>query len=200
MTNPPPDPTAELPESPNGGGPSADNRLRTWLWVLGGLVAVLVVVLIVVLLLRDDDSGSASDTTTTTTTQPRTTTTGPTTSTTPQTTVPPTTAPPTTAPPPTTTVPYPPITDDPQSYAQYLFAAWENGSRANAANVADADAVNQMFSRAFTPADEWTFDNCNPAAGSLYCTWNGRNSATLTMTVRTLTGGLPIQVLGVQFG
>ena len=41
---------------------------------------------------------------------------------------------------------------------------------------------------------------CDPAAGSLYCTWSGQGASKLTMTVRTLTGGLPIQVVNVQFG
>jgi hypothetical protein len=168
---------------------------RRWLYVVGGLLGVLVIVVAVVLVTRDDGSGSsASTTTTTTSTVPPTTTTPASTSTSTT----PTTAPPTTAAP-GTTVPLPPITEDPQSYAEFLFAAWQNGNRTQAAQVASADAVDQIFAQPWTPGAEWTFDRCGPAAGSLYCTWTSANGPNLVMTVRTLTGGLPIQVVGVQY-
>ena len=69
----------------------------------------------------------------------------------------------------------------------------------DAANVASADAVTQMFAQAYPAKGPYTFSNCDPAAGSLYCTWNGQNGATIQMTVRTLTGGLPVQVQSVTF-
>lgn len=158
---------------------------RKWLWGLGGLIVVLAIAAAVVLVTRDDDSNEAASTTTTsastTTTSTSTTTTT------------------TTAPPTTTTVPLPIITDDPQTYAEYLFAAWQNNDRTAAANVASADAVNQIFAQPYPAHGPYTFSNCGPAAGSLYCTWNGQNGATMQMQVRTLTGGLPIQVEMVQF-
>ena len=163
-------------------------RTRIWLWVLGGLVAVLAIALVVVLVTRDNDADEAA-TTTTTSTVATTTTTSSTPSTTTATTIPAT----------TTTVALPVITNDPQTYAEYLFASWQNNSKADAANVASADAVNQMFAQAYPAKGPYTFSNCDPAAGSLYCTWNGQNGATLQMTVRTLTGGLPIQVQMVTF-
>ena len=150
------------------------------------MIVALVIALVVVLLTRDDDDKP----TTTTTTAAATTTTLPSTTTSPTTTTVPAT---------TTTVVLPVITDDPQTYAEYLFAAWQNGSRTDAANVASADAVNQMFAQAYPAKGPYTFSNCDPAAGSLYCTWNGQNGATIQMTVRTLTGGLPIQVQSVTF-
>jgi hypothetical protein len=158
-------------------------RTRAWLWVLGGLVVALAIALVVVLVTRDDGSDEAATTTTTTTS------TSTTTTTTTTTTVPAT----------ATTVPLPVITDDPQTYAEYLLAAWQTDNRSAAANVASADAVNQMFSQPYPAKGPYTFANCGPAAGSLYCTWNGQNGATIQMTVRTLTGGLPIQVQMVQF-
>jgi hypothetical protein len=154
--------------------------------VLGGLVVVLAVVLVIVLVTRnDDDSTPAASTTsttrvTTTTTLPATTTTN---------------APATTS----TTVALPVITDDPQTYAEYLFAAWQNGDRTAAANVASADAVNQMFAQPYPAKGPYALANCGPAAGSLYCTWNGQSGASIQMQVRTLTGGLPIQVEAVTF-
>ncbi len=156
---------------------------RRWFWVLSGLVVALAVALVVVLVTRDDSSDTASTTTIlapTTTGAPATTTV-------------------TTVPPPSTTVALPAITDDPQTYALYLFAAWQNGDRTAAANVASADAVNQMFAQAYPASGPYSFSNCGPAAGSLYCTWNGQHGTSLQMTVRTLTGGLPIQVEVVQF-
>jgi hypothetical protein len=74
---------------------------------------------------------------------------------------------------------------------------WQNNNQTEAAQVASQEAVSQIFARPYSPG--WTFNMCDPAAGSLYCTWNGQGGTTLTMTVRTLTGGLPIQVVNVQF-
>jgi hypothetical protein len=165
---------------------SGAGRTKIWLWLLGVVIVLLVTALVVVLVTRDDDDDSSATTTTRATT----------TTTRPSTTTPPTT---TTVPATTTTVALPVITDDPQTYAEYLFAAWQNGNRTDAANVASADAVNQMFARAYPAQGPYTFSNCDPAAGSLYCTWNGQNGATIQMTVRTLTGGLPIQVQAVTF-
>jgi hypothetical protein len=173
--------------------PSAnEKKLRRLLWVLGALVVVLALALAVVLVTRDDDSDSASSPTTTSAAATTTSTPAPATSTPVPTTTVPTTA--TTA----TTVPYPPITDDPQVYAHYLFAAWQNASQSSAANVASAEAVTQMFSQAYSSAVGWQFGSCDPAAGTLYCTWTSASGSTLTMQVRTLTGGLPIQVVGVS--
>ena len=169
-----------MPDSQN------DSKLKTWLWVLGGLVVVLAIALVVVLVTRDDGSTKAADTTTT---SASTTTSSTTTST--------TAAPTTTVASTTTTLPYPPITDDPQTYAQYLFVAWQNNNQGTAANVASATAIQQMFAQAYSASAGWQFANCGPAAGSLYCTWNAASGNKIVMQVRTLTGGLPIQVTGV---
>ena len=163
-------------------------RTRAWLWVLGGLVVVLAIALTVVLVTRNDDSNEAATGTTAALTA-TTATTASSTSTSAATTMAPT----------STTVALPMITDDPQTYAEYLFATWQNNDKTSAASVASADAVTQMFSRAYPAQGPYTFSNCGPAAGSLYCTWNGQNGASIQMTVRTLTGGLPIQVEMVQF-
>jgi hypothetical protein len=165
--------------------PQQSGGRKVWFWILGAIIVALVVALVVVLVTRDDGDTPA---TTTTTTAPATTTTtaAPTTT---------TTTPPAT----TTTVALPVLNDDPQTYAEYLFASWQNNNRTTAANVASADAVTQMFTQAYPAKGPYTFSNCDPAAGSLYCTWNGQNGATIQMTVRTLTGGLPIQVQSVTF-
>ncbi len=90
------------------------------------------------------------------------------------------------------------MANDPQSYAQYLFAAWRNGDRDAAAKVASPDAVNQMFSAPYDAARGFAFTSCGVAAGSSYCTWQATDNATIVMQVRTLTGGLPVQVVGVN--
>jgi hypothetical protein len=167
---------------------NGQGRMKAWLWALGGLVVVLAIALVVVLVAQDDDDDDTPAATTTSTTAVTTTTQAPS-----------TTAAPTTSVPPSTTVPLPVITDDPQTYAEYLYAAWRNNDRTAAANVATGDAVNQMFSRTYPAQGPYTLASCGPAAGSLYCTWNGQGGATIQMTVRTLTGGLPITVTAVQF-
>ena len=139
-----------------------------------------------VLVTRRRSDRRPATTTSTTTAVPATTTTAPATTT-------------STVPPTTTTIALPVVTDDPQTYAEYLMAAWQNNDQTAAANVASADAVTQMFAQPFPAKGPYTFANCGPAAGSLYCTWNGQNGATIQITVRTLTGGLPIQVEQVQF-
>ncbi|MET0920224.1 MAG: hypothetical protein ABWY77_03365 [Acidimicrobiia bacterium] len=97
-----------------------------------------------------------------------------------------------------TTSALPPLTDNAQTYAEYLFAAWKLGDRTAAARVANADAVDQMFTQAYSPSVTWTFSSCGPAAGTLYCSWTGSpGGATLTIAVRTTTGGLSTQVVGV---
>ena len=169
--------------------PHTPGKTHAWLWVLGGLVVVLAIALVVVLVTNDDDTDEAATSTTTTATTATTTSTPSTTATTTTSTVAPT----------TTTVALPVITDDPQTYAEYLFAAWQNNDQTAAANVASAEAVAQMFAHPFPAQGPYTLASCGPAAGSLYCTWNGQNGATIQMTVRTLTGGLPVQVQMVQF-
>jgi hypothetical protein len=157
---------------------NGQGRTRAWLWVLAAIIVVLAVALVVVLLTADDDNDTSAPATTASTTRPAGT---------------------TTSPPTTTTVALPVITDDPQTYAEYLFAAWRNNDRNAATNVASTEAVTQMFAQAYPAAGPYTLADCDPAAGSLYCTWNGQGGATIQMTVRTLTGGLPIQVQAVQF-
>jgi hypothetical protein len=46
-----------------------------------------------------------------------------------------------------------------------------------------------MFSQAYSPQNPYTFGTCNAAAGSVFCNWTAQNGATITMTVRNITGG-----------
>lgn len=170
-------------------------RAKPWLWALGALAAVLAIAIVVVLVDRDDDSSSTAASTTTTTSTGTTTGAAGTTTTPSATTSSTSSTRPSTT---TTTAALPPVTDDPQSYAEFLFAAWQHDNQTAAADVASADAVGQMFAEPYAPSVTWTFQMCGPAAGSLYCSWSASTGTTLTMTVRTLTGGLPVQVVVVQ--
>jgi hypothetical protein len=160
-----------------------ERKQRRWLWLLGGLVVALAIALVIVVISQNDDSDTASSPTTstaaaTTTSAAATTTTAPATT--------------------TTTIPYPAITADPQVYAQYLFVAWQNNGQSAAAQVASSEAISQMFQQAYASNTGWQFGSCDPAAGTLYCTWNAASGSKITMQVRTLTGGQPIQVVGVS--
>jgi len=147
-------------------------------YALAGVVLVLIGVA-VYLLLTDDSGGDSTAPATTTTTLP-TTTTEPGSASTVGTTV--------------------PLPTTPDGYAQTLFSAWQTGNRALAAEVASPAAVNQMFSETYPdgPVNPYTYQGCQGAASSVVCTWQG-NGQVLVVTVRNLTGGLPIQVEGVEF-
>ena len=172
---------SDHPEPPDRPGRAAsDRRSRGNLLVYGVAAVVLVLIGVVVFLILDDsgDSTSAPPAPTTTTV--------PSTTSTPSTTVTPTT----TAPLPTT----------PEGYAQTLFTAWQANNRALAGQVASPAAVNQMFSQTYpaAPTNPYTYQGCQGAAGSVICTWQG-NGQVIVVTVRNLTGGLPIQVVDVQY-
>ena len=98
-----------------------------------------------------------------------------------------------------------PLPTTPEGFAQALYAAWKAGDRDAAARVASPEAVDQIFQFAYQPIqtnagpqDPYQFRDCEPAAGSLYCTWAGQDNAQIIEQVRTETGGLPILVTGVQ--
>jgi hypothetical protein len=147
-------------------------------YALAGVVLVLIGV--AVFLLLADDSGSDSATTAPATTTVPSATTGPAGATTSAATI--------------------PLPATPEGYAQTLFTAWQNGNRALANEVASPAAVNQMFSQTYPggPVNPYTYQGCQGAAGSIVCTWQG-NGQVIVVTVRDLTGGLPIQVVSVDF-
>jgi hypothetical protein len=166
-------------ERPQRPGRIASDRQARKRWpVIGLAVVVLVLVAVVAFLIVDDSSGDNATPVTTTTTVPTTTTTVPTSTT------------------PTTTAPLP---TTPEGYAQTLFTAWQANNRALAGEVASATAVTQMFAQPFPtgPTNPYSYQGCQGAAGSVVCTWQG-NGQVIVMTVRNLTGGLPIQVETVQ--
>lgn len=169
-------------ERPQRPGRVASDRQARKRWPLIGLAVVVLVLVAVVVFLIVDDSSSDNATPVTTTSTVPTTTTVPTS---------------TTASTPTTTAPLP---TTPEGYAQTLFTAWQTNNRALAGEVASATAVNQIFAQTFPtgPTNPYVYQGCQGAAGSIICTWQG-NGQVIVVTVRNLTGGLPIQVEMVQF-
>jgi hypothetical protein len=159
------------------GRAGSDRRSRDKRLLIGLAAVVVVLIGVVVFLALDDTGNDSATTTTTTTTVPRTTTT-------------PASTPTSTAPLPTT----------PEGFAQTMFTAWQGNNRALAAQVASPTAVNQMFAQTYPsgPTNPYTYQGCQGAAGSVICTWQG-NGQVIVMTVRNLTGGLPIQVVNVEY-
>ncbi len=167
------------PQQPNRPGRTASDRDGRRNWLIGGLAALVVVLIavVVVIAVSDSDDDKAAPPTTTTTVATTT----------------------TTAPATTTTAPLP---TTPEGYAQTLFTAWQTDNRTLAAQVASPEAVTSLFANPFPQAtggaSPFSYQGCQGAAGSVICQWNGRD-ANLVMTVRNLTGGLPILVVQVQF-
>ncbi len=92
----------------------------------------------------------------------------------------------------------------PEEYAKALYADWQAGNRDDAATYASPEAVDQLFQFPYEPLntvdgpkDPYTFQSCEGAAGSEFCTWTGANDAQIVMTVRNTTGGLPVLVVNV---
>jgi hypothetical protein len=94
---------------------------------------------------------------------------------------------------------------DPEQFAKALYADWQAADRSAAATVASPEAVDQLFQFAYEPlqtndgpTDPYNFQGCEGAAGSIICTWSGEDDAQIVMTVRNITGGLPVLVVNVQ--
>jgi peptidoglycan hydrolase-like protein with peptidoglycan-binding domain len=58
-----------------------------------------------------------------------------------------------------------------QAASQHVFQAWTRDDRASAGQEATPQAVNALFARTWRAADGWSFDRCEGAAGSFFCTW-----------------------------
>ena len=160
------------PESTSGStGSPGGSKSKAWLLVLGGLIVVLAVVLVVVLITRDDDSDSAA---TTTTTEPPTTTTEP--------------------PPPRRPHHHGGAADHRRAASHHapppadhrrpavvrrvpLRRVAERGPDRGGQRRRAPKRSTQIFAQPYSAASQWMFQTCDPAAGSLYCTWNGVNNA-----------------------
>ena len=59
-----------------------------------------------------------------------------------------------------------------QAASQEVFQAWTQHNQAAARYEATPQAVTALFARTWHAADGWTFDHCEGAAGSFFCTWS----------------------------
>ena len=59
-----------------------------------------------------------------------------------------------------------------QAASQQVFQAWTKNDRVSAGYEATPDAVNALFARTWHAADGWSFNGCEGAAGSFFCTWS----------------------------
>jgi murein L,D-transpeptidase YcbB/YkuD len=72
---------------------------------------------------------------------------------------------------------------DPQTAAKDVFSAWESNNRDQAAKNATPAAVDQIFAQTFSPAEGWSFEGCQGAAGTIFCTWKRSNGRLLRIGV-----------------
>lgn len=72
---------------------------------------------------------------------------------------------------------------DPQTAATDVFSAWEASNRDQAALNATPAAVNEVFAQSFSPGDGWSFEGCQGAAGTIFCSWQRANGHELRIGV-----------------
>jgi peptidoglycan hydrolase-like protein with peptidoglycan-binding domain len=72
---------------------------------------------------------------------------------------------------------------DPTTAANDVFNAWAANDQEQAARNATPAAVTQIFAQTFSPADGWTFEGSQGAAGTIYSTWKRSNGRLLRIGV-----------------
>jgi hypothetical protein len=72
---------------------------------------------------------------------------------------------------------------NPQIAAKHMFNAWKAHNRHRAGKNATPAAVNQIFTESFSPADGWSFEGCQGAAGHTFCSWKRSNGHELRIGV-----------------
>jgi peptidoglycan hydrolase-like protein with peptidoglycan-binding domain len=72
---------------------------------------------------------------------------------------------------------------DPVTAAKDVFSAWEAGNRDQAGKNATPAAVNEIFAQSFSPADGWSFEGSEGAAGTIFSIWKRSNGRLLRIGV-----------------
>ena len=72
---------------------------------------------------------------------------------------------------------------DPVTAAKEVFSAWEANDRDQAGKNATPAAVNEIFAQSFSPADGWSFEGSEGAAGTIFSTWKRSNGRLLRIGV-----------------
>ncbi len=78
---------------------------------------------------------------------------------------------------------------DPQTAAKDVFSAWEAGNHDQAALNATPAAVNEIFAESFSPADGWSFEGSQGAAGTIFSSWKRSNGRELRIGVLNAVEG-----------
>jgi murein L,D-transpeptidase YcbB/YkuD len=78
---------------------------------------------------------------------------------------------------------------DPVTAAKDVFSAWEAGNRDRAALNATPAAVSQVFAETFSPADGWSFQGSEGAAGTIFSIWKRSNGHLLRIGVLNAVEG-----------
>lgn len=73
---------------------------------------------------------------------------------------------------------------DPSIAAKNVFKAWTEHSQPEARKDATPVAVGELFTQSFSPADGWTFEECQGAAGHTFCSWRRSNGRELRIGVQ----------------
>jgi peptidoglycan hydrolase-like protein with peptidoglycan-binding domain len=72
---------------------------------------------------------------------------------------------------------------DPVTAAKDVFSAWEADNRDQAGKNATPAAVNEIFAQSFSPADGWSFEGSEGAAGTIFSIWKRPNGRLLRIGV-----------------
>ena len=78
---------------------------------------------------------------------------------------------------------------DPVTAAKEVFSAWEADNRDQAGKNATPAAVNDIFAQNFSPADGWSFEGSEGAAGTIFSTWKRSNGRLLRIGVLNAVEG-----------
>jgi peptidoglycan hydrolase-like protein with peptidoglycan-binding domain len=78
---------------------------------------------------------------------------------------------------------------DPVTAAKEVFSAWEASDRDQAGKNATPAAVNEIFAQSFSPADGWSFEGSEGAAGTIFSIWKRSNGGLLRIGVLNAVEG-----------
>jgi peptidoglycan hydrolase-like protein with peptidoglycan-binding domain len=78
---------------------------------------------------------------------------------------------------------------DPVTAAKDVFSAWEADNRDQAGKNATPAAVNEIFAQSFSPADGWSFEGSEGAAGTIFSIWKRSNGRLLRIGVLNAVEG-----------
>jgi DNA-binding transcriptional regulator YbjK len=95
----------------------------------------------------------------------------------------------------------PPLPDNAADYAQAAFDAWLSGRLDRLQQLMADDAYQVLASRAPSDGDQWGSAQCEGAAGSTYCQWDGAvDSLVLRVDNQAVAAGESQAIIEARFG